>query len=90
MPPLPLTVHDIDFAAVNQVWSETKRGSQFMFKHDTNFGITIFTTLKQLEILVDSRCRYVGVPRGVLMRFPSDFLGAPEVSCGCAMVFAWF
>ena len=52
---LPNTVQDIDFAAVDQVWSLTHRGNQFMIKHDTNFGITIFTTLEQLELLVDSR-----------------------------------
>ena len=55
MPALPTYVQDIDFAAVAQVWSETHRGTPFMLKHDTNFGITIFTTLEQLELLVDSR-----------------------------------
>ena len=55
LPDLPATVNDIDFAAINQEWSRTMRGTQFMCKHDTNYGITIFTTLEQLELLADSR-----------------------------------
>ena len=55
LPPLPTTIHDIDFAAINQEWSRTNRGSRFMRKHDTQFGITIFTTLEQLQLLASSR-----------------------------------
>jgi hypothetical protein len=55
LPALPVTVDDIDFAALNQEWSRTHRGSLFMRKHDTQFGITIFTTLEQLQLLADSR-----------------------------------
>ena len=55
LPDLPGNVHDIDFTAIDQTWSCTKRGTQFMRKHDTNYGITIFTTQEQLELLADSR-----------------------------------
>ena len=55
LPPLPATVNDIDFATINQEWSRTSRGTQFLRKHDTNFGITIFTSIEQLELLADSR-----------------------------------
>ena len=55
LPPLPHNINDIDFGAVNPTWSSTLRGTQFMRKHDTNWGITIFTTSEQLQLLADSR-----------------------------------
>ena len=55
LPPLPATINDIDFAAINHEWSRTHRGTQFLRKHDVNFGITIFTSLEQLELLANSR-----------------------------------
>ena len=55
LPPLPNSIHDIDFGAVNPTWSSTSRGTQFMLKHDTNWGITIFSSLEQLQILAASR-----------------------------------
>ena len=55
LPPLPNSIHDIDFGAVNPTWSSTSRGTQFLLKHDTNWGITIFSSLEQLQILADSR-----------------------------------
>ena len=52
LPPLPNNINDIDFGAIDRTWSTTRRGTQFLRKHDTNWGITIFTTLEQLQVLI--------------------------------------
>ena len=55
LPPLPGVIDDIDFNAINPVWRTTSRGTQFMLKHDTNYGITIFSTVEQIELLSQAR-----------------------------------
>lgn len=55
LPPLPANVHDIDFRAIDLVWSTTRRGTRFLLKHDRNWGITIFSSAEQLQVLSDCR-----------------------------------
>ena len=46
---------DIDFTAIDPTWSTTKRGTSFLRKHDDNYGITIFATEEQIQLLSERR-----------------------------------
>ena len=55
LPPIPDEIDDVDFNQIPAVWSTTSRGTRFMRKHDINFGITLFCTNEQLDLLSETR-----------------------------------
>ena len=83
--------NDIDFATINHEWSRTHRGTQFLRKHDVNFGITIFTSLEQLELLANSRFNLADGtlrPRRHLTNRYTPYMGLRTIA-GCHSFLPW-
>ena len=57
LPPIPDDVGTIDFDEIDVIWRKTKTGGRFMRKHDVDYGITIFASTEQLQLL--SECRFL-------------------------------
>jgi len=67
LPPLPENIHDVD---IEDIWSKTWRGDNFLSHIDNNWGIAIVVTANNLRVL--QRCEKVFID-GTFKPFPRPY-----------------